>query len=107
MNADDGYDRLAALIGQHRGVAIFRRFSNLGAKDLLYRQAELVHLEAQLQKVVCEDRTSKDPDKEAYQYSVFDLLDSASKPDKSHQWQKVLETRKKLEEYCEFAELTV
>jgi hypothetical protein len=103
MNADDGYDRLAALFGQHQGVAIFRRFSSLGAKNLLHRQAELVHLEAQLQKLICDDRTSNDPEKMIYQYSVFELLDSQNNPHKNHQWQKAIEVRGKLEEYCKAA----
>lgn len=100
MNADDGYGKLADLFGQHQGVAIFRRFSNLGAKNLLHRQAELTHLEAQLQKLVCDDRTSNDPERRIYQFSVFELMDSQSNPQKNHQWQKVIEVRRKLEEYC-------
>jgi hypothetical protein len=105
MDTIDGYDRLVALIGSNQEAAIFRKFSDLGAKNLLYRQAELLHLEAQLRQAVIEDKASRDAEKEAYQYSVFDLLHSLGKPSKDHQWRTVLELRKKLEEYCELLQL--
>jgi hypothetical protein len=101
MEELDGYDKLAALVRQHQGMAIFRQFSNLGAKNLLYRQAQLVHLDAQLRAIVQEDRSSNDPETAMYHCSVFELMDSVNEPGKSRQWKKALEMREQLEQYCE------
>jgi hypothetical protein len=97
----DGYDKLSVLAGRHHEMAILRRFSPLGAKNLLYRQAELVHLEAQLQGIIHEDKASNDAEKTNYHCSVLELMESLEKPGKDHQWRKVLEIREKLEQYCQ------
>ncbi|RYO89293.1 hypothetical protein DL766_000930 [Monosporascus sp. MC13-8B] len=46
-----GYPALANLIGSDRDFFIFRRFSSLSARNLLYLQDELMELEARLQKI--------------------------------------------------------
>lgn len=46
--SNSNYLRLAALIGKHPTVAIFRRFRHLGAQVLLFKQAEILHLEAEM-----------------------------------------------------------
>lgn len=102
MEPLDGYGKLSVLAGQHREMAILRRFSPLGAKNLLYRQAELIHLEAQLQRIINEDETSNDAEKTNYRCSVYELMYSLDKPGKDCQWRKVLEIREKLEQYCEW-----
>jgi hypothetical protein len=43
-----GYTKLASVMGKNPELAIFRRFSALNAKNLLYLQAEHVNLEARL-----------------------------------------------------------
>jgi hypothetical protein len=45
-----GYRGLAGFIGPqlHEGVGIFKRFANLNTLNLLYMQAELMHLEQEL-----------------------------------------------------------
>lgn len=89
----EGYDKLASLIGSHHELAIFRNFGALNAKNILYMQAELVHLESQLSDIVLEDKHSKDTVKHGYQYSLYDLMNSSGKPEKDIQWQKALEIR--------------
>ncbi|KAL9120490.1 MAG: hypothetical protein Q9187_002954 [Circinaria calcarea] len=71
------YTRLATLIGSHEELALFRRFAFLNAKNLLYMQSELVHLEGELANIALEDDRSGDDDKALFQGSLFDLKESA------------------------------
>lgn len=95
------YDRLADLVGTHRELGLFKRFAKLNAKDILYMQAELIHLEAELERIELENARSGDADKEAFQVSVFDLKESAG-TQKDLQWRKALEIREKLKAYSLF-----
>ena len=95
------YTRLAALIGTHRELAIVRHFASLNAKNILYLQAELVHLEAELKDIENENKFSGDAERAAFQVSLFDLKES-SDSNKDLQWRKVLEVRNKLREYSGF-----
>ena len=71
------YARLAALIGTHPETALFRQFTILNAKNLLYMQSELVHLEAELSNIELENKISGDRDKASFQVSLFDLKNSS------------------------------
>ncbi len=95
------YTRLAALIGTHQEMALFRRFATLNAKNLLYMQSELVHLEGELANIALEDGCSGDGDKALFQVSLFDLKESSG-TSKDLQWRKVLEVREKLKAYSTF-----
>jgi hypothetical protein len=97
----DGYDKLAAFMGDHHEMLILRRFSMLNAKNLLYLQAELVNLEAELKNIVISDRSSRDAEKDCFPYSVWHLKNASQVSGKndSTQWLKVLEVRQKLKEY--------
>lgn len=86
------YTRLAALIGTHQELAIFRQFAAMRTKNLLYMQAELVHLEAELENIVREDR------QESFKGSLCNLKESSG-TENDVQWRKVLEIRNKLKEY--------
>lgn len=46
--AAHGYPKLATMLGGVEGYAIYRRFASLNARNLLYHQAKLTHLEHQL-----------------------------------------------------------
>ncbi|KAK3639869.1 hypothetical protein LTR56_012249 [Elasticomyces elasticus] len=46
-----GYPTLASFLGAHQGYAIYRRFASLNARNLLYHQAKLVHLEHELHEM--------------------------------------------------------
>ena len=52
----EGYKKIAGIMAQHHDLAILRRFNTLNMKDLLYRQAELVHLESELHCIAEDDR---------------------------------------------------
>lgn len=95
----DGYSRLAKFMGTYRGEAIYRRFRTLHNKVLLSRQAELVHLQAELDIVSRQDRYSHDAKRERFEY-VFASLKEASVDERGRdQWNKLLEIRQKLKEY--------
>ena len=95
-----GYTQLAALMEAHPEIAIFRRFGRLNAKNLLYLQAELIHLEHRLQKCVDEDAASRDADRTIYDRDWQTLSESGAAPDGDPaQWNTILLIRKRLEEY--------
>ncbi|KAF2475953.1 uncharacterized protein BDR25DRAFT_253591 [Lindgomyces ingoldianus] len=93
----DGYPGLAKFMGPHfdSGMGLFKRFADLNARNLLYMQAELVNLELELNVLTHDDHTSRDPTRETYEKSVWNMAHS---PD-SAQWKKVLEIRQKVKDY--------
>src|SRR5450755_4704044 len=96
-----GYDKLAALMGVQQEVAIVRQYSMLNAKNILYLQAELFHLEDELADREAEDRGSSDADKALFSRSVWHLKRSRGNSGQDQQWQTVLEIRRVLNEYSE------
>jgi hypothetical protein len=94
----EGYSNLAQFMGQHTEFGIFRQFSRLNLQNLLYLQAELVHLEADLRETVRADQNSGHPRKVAYSKDWWSLANSRNDGDE-RQWAKVLEIREKLREY--------
>jgi hypothetical protein len=46
----EGYAKVAHLMGTHGEFGIFRRFQTLNMQNLLYLQAEITHLEAELRQ---------------------------------------------------------
>ncbi|CAN9171887.1 unnamed protein product [Alternaria alternata] len=90
-----GYHRLADLMGQYPEVAIFRRFGSLNALNLLSLQAELINLQVEFRDVWIEDDISTDESEKRFS-SYFLQLHNA---EESFQLKKLLEIRKKLQEY--------
>lgn len=90
------------MMARHGEVAIFRRFDTLNLKNLLYMQAELLHLEAELHQMERDEKSAAaaaDPSKPAYPFSVYDLREAASSGKATTQWIKYQEVRSKLEAY--------
>jgi hypothetical protein len=54
------YSNLSRLMGEHRDLLILRTFSDLSVRNLLFYQAELAHLEHELEEVEKEDQSCKD-----------------------------------------------
>lgn len=86
-------------MGTFSRLAMYKRFARLNAHSMLLRQAELIHLETQLQTMI-----SVDQDEGHDVHSVFDhMLEaerSASPGSPVHErWQLMLDIRKKLDEY--------
>jgi hypothetical protein len=95
----EGYDKLSMLMGRYDNVAIFRQFGDLNTKNILYMQAELVNLEAELGNIVQRDRQSADPDKASYHVSWTALSEPVGNGRATTQLQKVFEVREKLHKY--------
>jgi hypothetical protein len=92
------YSRLSKLIGTHQDLAIFRKFASLNAKNILYMQAELIHLQAELENIELANGNSGDVQKAAFQVSLFDLKDSSGTKN-DLQWRKAMEIRRNLKAY--------
>ena len=56
----EGYPTFAAFIAKDKDAAIYRRFENLSARNLLYLQSELHDLERQLEVIDREDAKNID-----------------------------------------------
>jgi hypothetical protein len=95
VDIQKGYRGLAGFIGPqlHEGVGIFKRFKNLNTLNLLYMQAELMHLEQELKVLALID--TGHPNHQTFATSVRDMKQSPDSP----QWRKVLEVRNMLKTY--------
>ncbi|KAN0119645.1 hypothetical protein V8E51_001853 [Hyaloscypha variabilis] len=96
---DEGHAKVATLMSHHSELAIFRRFSKLNFQNLLYLQAELTHLEANLKKLV--DRDVQNPNRQQYSRDWWFLAQNDDEHDDREQWDKFLQIRDKLKEYNE------
>jgi hypothetical protein len=97
MKPLEGYPRLANLVSQYPGMAIFRRFARLNAQNLLLMQAEIAQLELDLDMTALEDSQSNDANRQSFQ-TYAHLLKTATGSD-SLQWRKFTELRSRLKEY--------
>lgn len=62
----NGYEKLAGLMTKHAEVATFQRFDFLNTLNLLYLQAELVHLEIELKESMKDDLECRDDSTEDF-----------------------------------------
>jgi hypothetical protein len=97
----EGYPALAKILGPRNGMAIYRRFAELNARNLLLLQSEIVDLEQEMSLITHLDDTSGDPDRAEYAKSGLKLRRSLGNG-QDRQWQKTLEIRGKLKEYSMF-----
>jgi hypothetical protein len=97
-----GYPRLSGEMGLLPQLAIFRRFGALGARNLLYFQAELFMLEQRLCEIEKSDSLSNEGKKSSYRHnwSWMCSLDSVPPTEPCEQWQLMLKIRGLLKEYC-------
>ena len=106
-----GYPRLAGRMGEKPEVAIFRRFNELNAKNLLYMQAELHTLEQKLAEVEVEDaKGSPDRAKYATNFESMEVaLTLAGNEDDiaCRQIKLIFAIREKLKDYSMFLRLLV
>ncbi|KAL8983455.1 MAG: hypothetical protein Q9205_002316 [Flavoplaca limonia] len=70
----------------------------MNLKNLLYMQAELIHLEAELRQMELDEKISADPNKPVHPISVYDLREVTC-TGKTTQWAKYQEVQGKLQAY--------
>ena len=93
------YSSLAELLGNHDGLAIYRRFATLNAQNLLYLQSELMILEDELKRLALADDGSESEQRRSFKKNISALKANPSNEVEGRQWRKVLEIREKLKEY--------
>jgi hypothetical protein len=93
-----GYQKLSRFMVDEQ-YAIFRKFRLLANRDLLYLQAELAQLEAEFSDLSDRDRKTEG-EQELYDANWYLLSTSKNRENDGQQWEKALEIRKKLREYC-------
>ena len=98
MGEPEGYAAIARYFDKDSGEPILRRFGSLSVQNLLYMQAELFHLERELQAIAKEDAEASEKPRQDFPYSSLDLQGSLETVN-SFQWKKMLEIRFKLESY--------
>jgi hypothetical protein len=92
----EGYNKVAALMSTYPEFAILRSFRTLNMQNLLYLQAEITHLEAELRRRTVENIASgKSPD---YQHDWWSLA-HGHEDGNGMQWDIMLEIGEKLEKY--------
>jgi hypothetical protein len=92
----EGYPKLAQLMSDFDEFAMFRRFRALNYRNLLYLQAEIIHLEEELDALSSRDAGHQD--RTFYARDWWSLSQGEGDED-TEQWEKVLEIRRLLENY--------
>jgi hypothetical protein len=100
-NLTKGYPALSGEMGLLPQIAIFRRFGALGARNLLYLQAELIMLEQELCKAEQADSLSTEGKKNCFCRDWFWLSHAGPNQPATpcEQWQLVLRIRGVLKEF--------
>lgn len=93
-----GYEKLSRLIGVYPELAIYRKFSTLCAKMLLYKQAELQHLENELDIISQIDSCNSEKSVFAVSWRAIDK--GLTEGGDNLQKQKISEINEKINEYC-------
>lgn len=93
----EGYPKISQLMGCQDECAIYRRFRNLNSLNLLYLQAELTHLEQDLQRLT--ERDARTLKRRFYAKDWLSLSQNDEEEEDAEQWDKFLEIRRKLEQY--------
>ena len=91
-----GYNKLANLFNIYEDLAAFRCFNELNAKNLLYMQAELLHLDQQLTLHIEGDFTDNKSEANGIARYWKALEDSSEGQTGYYQKQKVMEIRGRL-----------
>lgn len=91
------YAHLSTFMASYPEVFILRSFSELSVKNLIYLQAEIVHLESKLNKIAEQDQNLKTTFGRSCATDWETLATRAGSD--SLQWQTFLQLREKLSEY--------
>ncbi|KAI1870311.1 uncharacterized protein JN550_005239 [Neoarthrinium moseri] len=92
----EGYAKVAHLMSKYDEFAVLRRFKRLNIQNLLYSQAEIIHLEDSLSRLV--KRDAADTEREFYTTDWWTLAHGEGQNGKE-QWIMVRKLKKKLNRY--------
>lgn len=108
----EGYTLLSHFMSKHE-YGVFRLFQPLAARDLLFMQAELAHLDHEYKLLEKQDRAQSDDTERHWYDRNWRLLSTAGERpahvdvekgcavgSSGKQWEKALEIRSKLKDYC-------
>jgi hypothetical protein len=96
------YNLLASLMSLQPDFAIFRRFLDSNARDLLRLQGEIAHLESDLRSIIAADRASGDPERAEFEFCIASLKGPPHPSlEKGLQWEKQVELGHKLSDYSQ------
>lgn len=98
----DGYHDLASVLSRYFGLGIFRRFGTLSTLNLLYLQAELTSLEEELKVLAHSDVECGNAGdlRRSFFAQDWKFLSKPLGNGDEKQWEKMLQIREKLKEYC-------
>jgi hypothetical protein len=92
----EGYAKVAQFMGAHPEFAVLRRFKALNMQNMLYLQAEIMHLEAELRNQAEEDIQSGQRQDHAHDWWS---LSQGEQIGDTRQWEVIIKIREKLEKY--------
>jgi hypothetical protein len=95
----EGYAKVAQLMGLHDEFAILRRFQAMNMQNLLYQQAEITHLEAELRDLARRD--ARHTGRENHAHDWWSLSQGDGEGDRE-QWELISEIREKIEKYSAY-----
>jgi hypothetical protein len=98
MGESTGYNKLSGFMVDEK-YTIFRKFRLSANRDLLYLQAELAQLEDEFAALSDRDRNGEGEQK-LYDRNWHLLSTSEKRGCEGEQWQKALQIRAKVREYC-------
>jgi hypothetical protein len=93
-----GYTKLASFMAEKEHTFV-RKYHHLAIRDLLYLQAEICNLEYEYDLIAKRDASVED-ERQYYDREWWYLEKSKSRGFDGEQWEKALEIRSKLREYC-------
>lgn len=101
-SSTEGYPALASLQGQYPELAIYRRFSTLNARHILYLQAEIVNLEKDLENDSRIDGISDDKNTRLRNKNLYFLNKKNENGVIGLQWHTMVSVKEKLKEYSKY-----
>ena len=98
------YPKLSTFMASWPDVAIFRRFGALNAQNLLFLQAEITHLERELEIIRKNNELNNDEKGLHGDRNWFELSQESEDGELHPQWVVIQDIREKLKEYSKCAQ---
>jgi hypothetical protein len=97
------YPKLSTFMASWPDIAIFRRFGALNAQNLLFLQAEITHLERELEVIRSNNERNNDEKGLHGDRNWFELSQESEDGEAHPQWIVIQDIREKLKEYSMWA----